>query len=339
MITKNVIGLLLKKGFAYIGCNQPDVAIFYKSESSAVLDVCILTDYTGGHIYSSAQLSSIENEIERKFILNGYRDISCHFIIFTDNIDRERSFSASGLSFWLVDTLCKRVIVYDNQRIDFHEVKAELERIIATPDISKAAHKKRFIPYITICLIAINVLVFTIMEFFGNTYDSLFMAQHGAMSWRFLFENHEYYRLISSIFLHFGPEHLLNNMVTLGVIGYEFEQIIGHTKFAVIYMLSGIGAGLVSAVYNMNVNHSQYIISAGASGAIFGLIGALLVTSLLYRHVRKRISPANLAIIAVLSIFNGFMSFEIDNMAHIGGLMFGIIITFISCVCSKSVIK
>lgn len=337
MLNRNILELLAKKGFKYLGCNQPDIGIFFKPQNDGVLDVCILSDHTGGYFYSPSHLLSIFNEIERKFIFNGFREFNCHYIIFTDNLSREHDFAATGLSFWLVDNSTKRLIIYENQPDDFNSLKKELENIITALPEKKL--KTSSFPFATAAIIAINVTVFILMEFFGSTIDTSFMAKHGAMSWQFLFENQEYFRLISSMFMHFGIEHIINNMITLAVIGNEVERILGHFRFIIIYFLSGIGAGFVSALYNMNVNHDTFIISAGASGAIFGIIGALLVISLLYKNVRRNIQPANITIIILLSIFNGFMNFEIDSMAHIGGLMFGIIITFICCVCSKIVIK
>lgn len=338
MIDKNAIELLVKRGFRYIGCNQPDIGIFFKPESPSDLDVCVLANFTDGHVYSSAHLTNIYKEIERKFIFNGYRNINCLFIVFTDNINRDRLLSESGLKLWLADTLVGRIIIYENQPEDFHSIKGEMENIIL-PAKKNLKSRLSFIPFMTIALIFINIIVFIIMEALGDTNNSIFMEKHGAMSWRLLFEEHQFYRLITCIFLHFGTEHLFNNMITLAVIGNEVEHILGHTKFIIIYLLSGIGASLVSAIYNMNVNHDLYIISAGASGAIFGILGSLLVISLLYRNIRVQIKPTNIIIIAVLSVLNGYMTYGIDNMAHIGGLLVGIIITFLSCLCTKSVIK
>lgn len=338
MINKNTIELLVKRGFRYIGCNQPDIGIFFKPEGPGDLDVCVLANFTDGHIYSSVQLTNIYKEIERKFIFNGYRNINCQFIIFTDNINRDRLLMDSELSIWFADTLLGRIMIYENQPEDFHSIKSELEKIIL-PTKKSINSNLKFVPIMTISLIIINIIVFIVMEALGDTNSSSFMEKYGAMSWRLIFEEHEFFRLITCVFLHFGIEHLFNNMITLAVIGNEVEHILGHTKFIIIYMLSGIGAGFVSAVYNMNVNHELYIISAGASGAIFGVLGSLLVTSLLYRNIRAHFNPANIMIIAVLSVLNGYMNYGIDNMAHIGGLLFGIIITFISCLCTKSVIK
>ena len=343
MIDKNAIELLIKRGFKYIGCNQPDIAIFFRPETPENVNICVLADFTNEHIYSSIQLTNICKEIERKFIFNGYRSINCHFIIFTDNINRDKHLTQSELSLWLADTIIGRIIIYENQPEDFCSIREDFEKILLhVNSFSKKKNpqaKKTYIPFMTIGLIVINVLVFFITEFIGDTENSAFMEQCGAMSWRLLFEEHQFYRLITCVFLHFGIEHLFNNMITLAVIGNEVEHILGHAKFIIIYLLSGIGASFISAVYNMNVNHDLYIISAGASGAIFGILGSLLVTSLLYHNIRTRITPANIIIIAVLSIFNGYMNYGIDNMAHIGGLLFGIIITFVSCLYNKSVIK
>lgn len=335
MINKNAIELLVKRRFRYIGCNQPDIGIFFKPESPTDLDVCVLANFTDGHIYSSLQLTNIYKEIERKFIFNGYRNINCLFIIFTDNINRDRLLIESDLSFWFADTLFGRIIIYENQPDDFHSIKNELEKVML-PTKKTIKSKLNFLPIMTIMLIVLNIMVFIIMEALGDTNNSTFMVNHGAMSWRLLFEDYQFFRLVTCIFLHFGIEHLFNNMITLAVIGNEVEHILGHTKFIIIYILSGIGASFISAVYNMNVNHDLYIISAGASGAIFGILGSLLVTSLLYRNIRSRTTPANIMIIAVLSVINGYMNYGIDNMAHIGGLLFGIIITFVFCLSLKS---
>ena len=142
MIDRDVIKLLLKRGFYFAACNQPDVAIFYKPKSPDTLDVCILSDFTGGYVYLPQQLYAIA--IERKFIFNGYHNISCHFILFTDNLDRDRNFTLSGLNFWLVDTVMKRLIIYDNQPSDFYLLREELENKIATFTGGRAAEELIF---------------------------------------------------------------------------------------------------------------------------------------------------------------------------------------------------
>ena len=174
-------------------------------------------------------------------------------------------------------------------------------------------------------LIVINVLVFFLLSLRGDTESGYFMLQYGAMYEPLVTEGHEYYRLITSLFLHFGIQHLLNNMVMLGALGYQLENEIGRIKFLLIYFISGIGGNLCSLYWN--VSHGEQIISAGASGAIFGLMGALLYIVAVNRGRLGRLSGRGMLIMVALSLYFGLTSSGVDNSAHIGGLICGILIT------------
>ena len=92
----------------------------------------------------------------------------------------------------------------------------------------------------TVALIVINIAVFFILTMFGDTEDAVFMLQHGAMYEPNIIEGHEYYRIFTCLFLHFGITHLLNNMVLLGALGWNLELEIGKVRFVIIYFASGI---------------------------------------------------------------------------------------------------
>ncbi len=126
----------------------------------------------------------------------------------------------------------------------------------------------------TTSLIIVNIAVFLLLTLFGRTEDAAFMLDHGAMYEPYIIEGHEYYRIFTSLFLHFGINHLLNNMVILGAIGWNLEMEVGRIRFLIIYFISGIGGNLVSLYFN--ILQETNVVSAGASGAIFGLMGALL---------------------------------------------------------------
>ena len=134
--------------------------------------------------------------------------------------------------------------------------------------------KERPKEIMTITLIGINILVFIVLTMIGRTEDGYFMLQHGAMYEPYIIENQEYYRLFTSLFLHFGISHLLNNMVLLWALGSIFEKEAGKIRFLLCYFISGIGGNLLSLYWN--TMHDRQIVSAGASGAIFGLMGGLL---------------------------------------------------------------
>ena len=102
--------------------------------------------------------------------------------------------------------------------------------------------KERPKEIMTITLIGINILVFIVLTMIGRTEDGYFMLQHGAMYEPYIIENQEYYRLFTSLFLHFGISHLLNNMVLLWALGSIFEKEAGKIRFLLCYFISGIGS-------------------------------------------------------------------------------------------------
>lgn len=184
-----------------------------------------------------------------------------------------------------------------------------------------------------ICVIAfaiINVVVFFLLSFGGKTEDGLYMLNHGAMYAPAFWMEKEYYRIFTSMFLHFGFEHLMNNMITFVVVGRILEPIVGKIKFVVIYVLSGVGGSLLSVLVEWY--REDYAISAGASGAIFGLTGALLCLTLLNRGHVAGVTKWGMLIVIGLSLYNGFASEGVDNMAHIGGLITGLVVTFLLCI-------
>lgn len=173
----------------------------------------------------------------------------------------------------------------------------------------------------TVALIAVNVAVFIFLSFQGMTEDGEFMLRHGAMYVPDVVGQGKYYQLLTSMFLHFGFEHLMNNMLMLAVIGWNLEQETGRIKFLIIYFISGFGGNILSAWGDMA--SQDYTISAGASGAIFGIMGAILYVAIRNKGRIGDISGRGLLFMIVLSLYYGFTGTKVDNLAHIGGLVAG----------------
>ena len=178
--------------------------------------------------------------------------------------------------------------------------------------------------YAAIALAAVNVAVFLYLAFGGPTEDGAYMLEHGAMYVPRMLEYGEYYRLFSSMFLHFGFQHLFNNMVMLLMVGWNLELEIGKIRFLIIYLGSGIAGNIVSLIYD--ISSVQPAVSAGASGAIFGLMGALLYVVIANRGRLGRISGRGMLIMVALSLYFGFTSGGVNNLAHIGGVISGFIL-------------
>lgn len=172
-----------------------------------------------------------------------------------------------------------------------------------------------------ILIMLANVVVFLALTMQGMTENGGFLLENGAMYLPYVIEEQQYYRVFTSMFLHFGFEHLMNNMVMLMVIGWNLEMEIGTIRFLIIYLLSGLGGNLMSACWSLKIG--EYAISAGASGAIFGLIGALFYVAIRNRSRIGNITGRGIIVLIVLSLYFGYASSGVDNMAHIGGLVSG----------------
>jgi len=173
----------------------------------------------------------------------------------------------------------------------------------------------------TVGLIAANVIVFLAFSFLGDTENTLFMLNHGAAYGPYISEGHQYYRLFTSLFLHFGINHLLNNMVLLGALGWNLELETGKLKFLLIYFAAGLGGNLFS--FWLNDRAGAAVVSAGASGAIFGLMGALLWVVIKNHGRAGRLTRRGILFMVALSLYFGVTSSGVDNAAHIGGLVCG----------------
>ena len=176
-------------------------------------------------------------------------------------------------------------------------------------------------------LIILNIVYFLYLEIAGSSEDTLFMLRHGAMYTPLVIREREYYRLLTAVFMHFGMEHLANNMLLLFVLGDNLERALGKVKYAVFYLVCGLGANVISMVTDIRQN--SYVVSAGASGAIFGVVGGLMYAVIANRGRLEDLSARQMVILAVLSLYHGFTSRGVNNVAHVAGLVLGVVMGII----------
>lgn len=172
---------------------------------------------------------------------------------------------------------------------------------------------------ISTILIIVNIIIFfipTLVNFNGpslNSFQNFLM-----LGWKdnSAIRDGEYYRLFTSNFLHADMTHLFVNMFSLYNVGPSVTFIFGNLGFSLIYFLSGIGSSLSSFFFNGNP-------SVGASGAIFGLVGALLAFAIFNGDGSLF---ANILIVIAINVAIAFFSPRIDNWGHLGGLVCGFVI-------------
>ena len=168
-------------------------------------------------------------------------------------------------------------------------------------------------PIITYALIIINLLVYFIPMLLGNS--DIVISYLG--SYGLSVKMGEYYRLLTAVFVHANIAHLLFNMYALWIIGMQLESFIGKWRFLVVYLFSALCGSLLSVVVTPDA------LSVGASGAIFGLLGALLYFGYHYRIYLGTVIKSQIIPLIVINLLLGFMVPGIDNAAHIGGLIGG----------------
>ena len=178
-------------------------------------------------------------------------------------------------------------------------------------------------PYATWILLALIAVMHLLAELTGGSNDPDVLWRLGAMDGQLIAAG-EYWRLFAAIFLHSGWMHFGLNAFGLFVVGQLLEPLYGHTRFTAIFLLAGL-AGSVSS-YAFNLSLMPNAIGMGASGALFGILGALVAFFLLHRnHLGDmgRRSLAGLLVLAGVNLMFGLVTAGVDNYAHIGGFVGG----------------
>jgi rhomboid protease GluP len=173
-------------------------------------------------------------------------------------------------------------------------------------------------PRVTLALIAVNVAVFIDELFTGALRDRESIVAAGALVRSDVYSG-QVWRLVSSMFLHGGVDHLIGNMIVLYILGLACEHALGALRMATVYLVSGISGGVVSLLARPGP-------SLGASGAIFGLAASVIVVLYRYRshyHLRDKRIGFVLAAWAAYQVLSGLATPYIDNFAHLGGIAGG----------------
>lgn len=259
-----------------------------------------------GYIPESYEFYYFTDKELSKENLNEEKPIKLKFKI----ISNEQSLNSLPINFLLL----KMLINNEDKRTYLHYKR----KVLIQNLVDK--HMQRFTP-ITYTLILINIVIWLCMILYLNRFSDVKLLEVGGLV-HFNVVHGEWYRLISSMFLHFNFEHILMNMLSLFIFGKIVESIIGSWRMLIIYIISGLYGNFVSLSFNTTT------ISVGASGAIFGLIGSIFVIMYLSKNFNKKMIGQLLIALVVLIVFSLFMS-NINIMAHLGGFISGVLITLI----------
>ena len=223
---------------------------------------------------------------------------------------------------WLVAKDTGRIYIFENQPNQFDDLYEYLEEGIR----NESLRKKMILTPVNIGIVILNVICFLLVIVLNGGYfavlDSDTMLRMGALSYD-TFMSGQWYQVITSMFLHFGIAHLFNNMILLTYVGCQLERLVGKLPYLLLYIGSGVVGNIASLWYYHSIG--EYAVSAGASGAIFGVIGALFIILTMNRTNSAETTPRRLFFLAFITIYYGMTTIGVDNAAHIGGLISGII--------------
>ena len=223
---------------------------------------------------------------------------------------------------WFIAKDTGRIYIFENQPSQFDGLYEYIDNGVR--DWKSNKNGFRLTP-VNMIIVALNVLCFILVIVLNGGYaatlDSDTMLRMGALSYD-TFISGKWYQIITSMFLHFGITHLFNNMILLIYAGCQLEQMVGKMRYLLLYVGSGIVGNAASLWYYHSIG--EYAVSAGASGAIFGVIGALLVILAWNRTNNAETTPRRLFFLTFITIYYGMTTIGVDNAAHIGGLISGI---------------
>lgn len=277
--------------------------------------------------YDLMKTKTLMKSIKKKTLSFNVRTMSI-FVNLGDNVNIS-DFEDNNIKFASIkstDDLNKYRFVIDTfpditKDTDFKEKGLELFLKI-TDDINKKNEEEAKInenvfkmkkPIVTYILIGINVFVF-LLSLFLNILPMFAVNRYAIVN------GHQYYRLITGIFLHANIAHLVCNCYSLYVIGMQLESFLGKVRYTVVYLLSGLAGSLLSIYFSSNF-------SVGASGAIFGLLGSLLYFGYHYRVYLDSVIKSQIIPLILFNLLLGFTIPGVDNAAHIGGLVGGTLST------------
>lgn len=280
---------------------------------------------TVGQIDVFLRGQGIEN-LEYLYIVNTYSEL----------LAKELMQSVEAMTYWVYDTYTEQLHFYPDEIAKGYKpiydcmvrYIAEGEDAVTKTESEKAKwFSRKALFSVNNLLILINIMVFLWLEFQGSTSDSIFMLEHGVLYWPYVEKMHQYYRVLSSMFMHFGVGHLLNNMLVLFFIGATLERALGKRKYALLYLGSGVAANLISGWFYTITNSPT--MTCGASGAIFGVAGGLLYVVIRNKGHYEDLSSKRMILFVILSIYTGFTNTQINLVAHLSGLIVGVLMALI----------
>jgi len=338
---KNLQNYFRSNGYATIETNNQQLYSYLINNEGNMYVINILNSKIYKTKHWNIAINSYEKAIDKffkdvpvgkRFVLNVF--IGDHNIneLYDEVGQRVIEYDMQTMSInWFVDITNKELIIPKEYPDKILNIEKEIKRLF-NPSENVVKQKEKYkLEYksskttITYILILINLVVWITMTIAGGSTDSDVLIKFGAMETNKIIINHQYFRLFTSMFIHIGFSHLMYNMLSLYIFGSRIERFLGIKNFIDIYIISGIMGSLSSLMASAVMG--KVIIAAGASSAIFGIEGAAFALALKSEKNIGQLSAYTIFIIMATGLLMGYVMPNVDNYAHVGGLVTGFLLT------------
>lgn len=336
MVSKSFDGQLISHGYSRGMSSFQGVSVYRKQFAGDWYLVCVFQD-NGKNLQNGRFQAVMEHEAGALYGQGSGARIFPMGLVISSDVSESRRCCEGTFACWYVDMVSRRLMIYEDQPGDFLDLRGIVEGQLFYGDpLVKTGRNHgsdrgpvrafRITPVNT-AIVLLNVLCFFYLEMIGDTMDNWFMYEHGAMLISEMGDPSQWYRLLTCTFLHFGFAHLFNNMLVLMYLGDNLEKVLGWWRYLLFYLICGVGSSVISCVWYTWTGVTN-VLSVGASGAIFGVVGGLLYIVLRNRGRLEDIHGFQLVLLILFTLYHGITSLTggVNNSAHIGGMFVGIVL-------------
>ena len=327
----------IQLGYFNVFTTLPEFQIYFLPSCGAV-EVVMAVDYQKEIYLSEEVYDSVREKFVQSFKERGFSNVHMLTLVMCRDTEKMESIFGGDRFCWYLNSDENKLYISDGHVEDFYGLKEKVQKFLENPEIYATpeedgvsdvsipwSQRLKGLPFINIAIVAINIIVFILCTFIPDM-----LYNKGAFSFLFVEESKEYYRLLTNIFIHADINHLFSNMLILFFLGNIVEEKIGHTKYFLLYFISAMAGNVASSVYEIQLN--QMYFTVGASGAIFGVIGAVLMLVLTEGGRWETITLPGMLLMLGYSLYSGFVVESVNNAAHIGGMLAGFIVMGMFCV-------
>ncbi len=337
MIEDRLKEKLIHLGYTRMDTNNPGFYLYYYFYGGQLTVISSIHAVNGNEL-TPLHYKQLLEKVKENLGITYPGTIHLLSLVFTRKPEEAKHLFADAVedSHWIIDKGMNRLMLFETQSDDFNSIRAMLEQLLTEEPTQAKVMLAAASPFtwINTIIIVINILAFFIIQ-----YTPLFGGENraflnGALNWYYVIKEKQYYRLLTSMFMHVDWSHLVNNMFVMLFIGSNLERAAGKLRYLIIYFTGGILGGCTSIGYNMWREKGSFVfgdsvMAIGASGAIFALVGAMLYIVIINKGRLEQISTRQMTIFVLLSLYSGVINPQTDSADHIGGVLAGMLLALI----------